>query len=189
MRATRSDVRFTGVLRCPPRERLEWLREMLRMIPKQKGTERLQARHQGVHQVSRRGARRTEARRSSRWADACHSSGRCRSDCPHRATECRQVLATRAAHRIGRTRCPVRFHDAASFAWVDAVRGCALSTHRHACGTGRASAAMARQHAADGGCGAACRGSLRAGVRPATGGRTRDTSRRGHYAYPAVESV
>ena len=85
-----------------PRERLEWLREMLRTIPKHKGTEHLQA---DIKARIKDLAEELEGpkRAGARGSDARHSSRRCCADCTRRPTECRQVLATRAAHRIRRT--------------------------------------------------------------------------------------
>ena len=135
-----------------PNERLRCLREMLRVIPKHKGTDHLQADlKRRIHELVE-GARATQEGRSARRPHAGGPAGRRRSDRVAGPAERRQVDVARATHGFERSRRSLPVHDTIPGAGNDAVSRRALSAHRPSGRFARASDAMAREHTADGRC-------------------------------------
>src|SRR5215470_14782843 len=97
-----------------PRERLEWLREMLRTIPKHKGTDLLQG------DVKRRIKELSEElecpqKRRRTWRSSAGHPARGRSaDRVDRAAEREQVVPACTADRLRRAGCSLSLHDPAS---------------------------------------------------------------------------
>ncbi len=92
-----------------PKERLEWLREMLRVIPKHKGTDHLQGDiKRKIKELSEEleGPRKGGARSQSRHR---HPPAGCSAACAGRPAERRQVLAACAADRLQCPRGPYPF--------------------------------------------------------------------------------
>ncbi len=109
-----------------PHERLVCLKEMLRTLPKHKGTEHLQAdirsRIKGLSEAlegPKRGANR---------AGLLHTI-RPSADRPDRSTECREIDSPRAVNQIPRGGWTLSLYHQAAASRHAGVRGCALSTH------------------------------------------------------------
>ena len=132
-----------------PRQRLDWLREMLRAIPKHKGTEHLQADIKPrIKELSE------ELEGGERGGGQRPRSGnpprRRRADRSDRAAQRRQVLAAPAADRFQCARRALSLYDPVSRAGHDAPRRYPLRARRLAGGLPRASGTVACRHPADG---------------------------------------
>ena len=155
-----------------PRERLEWLREMLRTIPKHKGTERLQA------DIKARIKDLAEELEGPKRAGA--HAGPTHVIHPEGAAQIALVGPPNAGKSLLHARLTGSGAHDAPYAFTTQHPSPGMmpyeDVHFQLIDMPAVSAA-------------ACCGSLRAGVRRAIGGRPGDTLRKGNHAYRAVERV